>query len=52
MLGELEDQMATILWQVPQQMFALARAAIYIMVKHRHANICKRTLGPFGWESK
>lgn len=47
MLGELEDQMATILWQVPQQMFAIARAAIYIVVKHRHANICKRTVGRF-----
>ena len=39
--------MATILWQVPQQMFAVARAAIYIVVKHRHANICKRTVGSF-----
>lgn len=44
--------MATILWQVPQQMFAVVRAAIYIVVKHRHANICKRTVGPFCSESK
>lgn len=39
--------MAAILWQVPQQMFAAVRAAIYIAVKHRHANICKRTASPF-----
>lgn len=38
--------MAAILWQVPRQMFAAARAAIYIIVKHRHANICKRTASP------
>lgn len=52
MLGELEDQMATILWQVPQQMFAAVRAAIYITVKHRHANICKRTVSPFFFQSQ
>lgn len=39
MLGELEEQMATILWQVPQQMFAVARTAIYITVKHRDTQI-------------
>lgn len=36
--------MAAILWQVPRQMFAAVRAAIYIVAKHRHANICKRTV--------
>lgn len=39
--------MAAILWQVPRQMFAAVRAAIYIVAKHRHANICKRTASPF-----
>lgn len=36
--------MAAILWQVPRQMFAAVRTAIYIVAKHRHANICKRTV--------
>lgn len=44
--------MATILWQVPRQMFAAVRAAIYIAVKHRHANICKRTVSPFFVQSQ
>lgn len=39
--------MATMLWQVPQQMFAVACAAIYIVAKHRRANICKRTVALF-----
>lgn len=45
MLGEVEEQMATVVWQVPRQMFAVARAAIYITVQHRHANICKKGQG-------
>lgn len=50
---KVEEQMATLVWQVPRQMFAVARAAIYITVQHRHANICKkRTGGPFCSESK
>lgn len=47
MHGEWEDQMAAILWQVPRQMFAAVRGAIYIVAKHRHTNICKRTVRPF-----
>lgn len=44
--------MDTMLWQVPQQMFAVPRAAIYIVVKHRHPNICKkRTVSPFWSQS-
>lgn len=39
--------MAAIVWQVPRQMFAAVRAAIYIVAKHRHTNICKRTVRPF-----
>lgn len=36
--------MAAILWQVPRQMFAAVRAAIYIVAKHRHTHICKSTV--------
>lgn len=43
MRGEWEHQMAAILWQVPQQMCAAVCAAIYIVAKHRHTNICKST---------
>lgn len=39
--------MAAILWQVPRQMFAAVRAAIYIVAKHRHTHICKSTVRPF-----
>lgn len=39
MLGGMEEQMGTILWQVPQQMFAVAPAAIYITAKHRDTQI-------------
>lgn len=47
MLGDLEDQMVTIPWQVPQQMLDVTHATIYITVEDRHTHICKRTVGLF-----
>lgn len=51
MLAGMEEQMAVMLWQVPQQMFVAACDAIYILLK-RKMQIFAKQWALLSWEVK